>query len=303
MQLLQDEILKWHRINITLTENGLVPDAAKEYNTYASFADIMATGEIALRAQTILFDTQVMLDLIAHLDRIDLQGDIHLPYPYLILQFTQPIPEDRIMMHKEVNAWQSSRGILDDYVEGLILANPSQDSNYPVKDVPRRSSVVWFSSKSVTRVAFMPERLNGEAAPDFEPSANVRLREFQKQNHLQLIRLAYAVNLFLNAENVYLEAVRHDPVMQAKRERKGKRRLPEYHIVKIDKVQPVYTTPSQRTGRTVSRMFPVRGHFRKLHNQERRIWIPNHFRGLKHGPQSMVAEVYAVTPEETIKKG
>jgi hypothetical protein len=100
--------------------------------------------------------------------------------------------------------------------------------------------------------------------------------------------------MFLNARNVIVERMKPDPKVNRKRESKGKNKLPEYHVVRIDKTQIVYEQPNKGTGTKHSHMYPVRGHFRHLKDYPNPIWIPNHFRGISHGVESIPKEIYKV---------
>jgi hypothetical protein len=255
--------------------------------------DLDVAHEIVERAETIIFPSEIMLELLSNLDRIDCMGDIHLPYPYLIIQFTNPIPEETFMAHVEINDWQTIAGMDKDYVEALFLANPSQDPEWKDAADIKRNCLAWFTSTSLNRVSWHAGNKNQRADLSYAPGAKGSLGSNQLENKERLIKIAYLINLFLNAPNVTFQRTHHDPVMQAKRERKGKKKLPDYHTVVIEKIQ--YTSsPSKGTGTPHSRMYPVRGHFRRIKGYDDPIWIPNHYRGLAHATDSMVKEVYKV---------
>jgi hypothetical protein len=263
-------------------------------------ADYYAAEALMAISETIVLPSSIMLDLIHNLDRIDTRGWIRLPYPYVIVQFTHPILEKELMVHEEKNDLMTSLGLEEDLVEGIVIGNADQDKrNFPPPYVfDMMNCCILFNSTSVNRVAWL-----GTDKPAHPHWQNSTFREAKmpvpaRENKYRMIALCYAISLFLNAPNVIIQREKPDPRVNAKRQAKGKAILPEYHTVTIQKVQVQYKEPSGKTGTAHTRMYPVRGHFRKLAQYEDPIWIPNHFRGLKHGPESMVKEVYRVAPKK-----
>ena len=263
-------------------------------------ADYRAAEALMAISETIVLPSSIMLDLVHNIDRIDTTGWIKLPYPYVTIQFTHPILETEIMLHEEKNDLMTRFGLENDTVEGIILGNADQDQRpFPPQHVfNMMNCCILFNSTSVNRVAWI-----GTSSPARPHWQNSMFRESEmpyksRENKYRMIKLCYAINLFLNAPNVIVVKEKPDPHVNAKRERKGKAILPEYHTVTIQKIQVKYAEPSGKTGTAHTRMYPVRGHFRKLAQFEDPIWVHNHFRGLKHGEESLVKEIYRVAPKK-----
>lgn len=281
-------------------ERELMHPLKMNYQEQLMTADYRASEILMTMSETIVLPSQVMLDLIHNIDRIDTRGWIRLPYAYLTIQFTTPIPEKDIMAHVEMNEMQKSFGFLTDAVEGILIANAEQDgAPFPPQHIFNMMNCsVLFSSTSVNRVAW--KGTSKPAEPKWESFADHprNISPESLDNKMRMIALCYAINLFLNAPNVIIRKEKPDPTVNAKRERKGKAKLPEYHTVTIQKIQTVYNESSGRKGTSHSRMYPVRGHFRKLKQFVDPIWVPNHFRGLAHGTESLRPEVYKVNPKK-----
>lgn len=268
-------------------------------------ADYRATEILLSISETIVLPSQIMLDLVHGIKRIDTVGWIHLPYPYITVQFTHPIKETDLMAHEEVNDLQKAKLIKDDYIMGLVIGNANQAQQaFPPQHVfNMMNCCVLFTSTSVNRVAW--QGTNHPAEPDWGVSTFMKheIPKTHLENKMRIIVLCYALNLFLNAPNVKIHRQRPDPKVQAHRAKKGKRVLPEYHTVTIDKVQFVYSESNKGSGTAHGRMYPVRGHFRQLKQFADPVWVRNHFRGLQYGEESMMKEVYRVPPKKTPPDG
>jgi len=263
-------------------------------------ADYRAAEVLMSISETIVLPSSIMLDLVHNIDRIDTRGWIKLPYPYVTIQFTHPILETDLMAYEEKNDLMLTFELEHDTVEGIIIGNADQDSRPfpPMHVFNMMNCCILFHSTSVNRVAWIG---TGEPAKPYWQNSMFREHEMpagSRENKYRMIALCYAINLFLNAPNVVVQKQKPDPHVNAKRERKGKAKLPEYHTVTIKKLQVQYEEPSGSKGKEHSRMYPVRGHFRKLAQYAEPIWIPNHFRGIKHGTESMLKEVYRVAPKK-----
>ena len=91
-------------------------------------ADYRASQVLMAVSETIVLPSSIMMDLVHNIDRIDTRGQFNLPYPYVLIQFTTPIPEADIMRHVEKNELQEKSGFLTDRVQGILLANALQDT-------------------------------------------------------------------------------------------------------------------------------------------------------------------------------
>jgi hypothetical protein len=278
----------------------LEPETFSDVVEQGMKADYRAAEALMAMSETIVLPSQIMLDMVHNIDRIDTRGWIRLPYPYVIIQFTHSILETDLMAHEEKNDLMTTFGLEDDLVEGIVIGNADQDKRpFPPQHVfNMMNCCILFRSTSVNRVAWLGT--DKPAHPHWQNSTfqEANLPPNARENKYRMIALCYAINLFLNAPNVIVVKEKPDPQINAKRERKGKAILPEYHTVTIQKVQVKYAEPSGKTGTAHTRMYPVRGHFRKLAQFEDPIWVHNHFRGLKHGEESLVKEIYRVAPKK-----
>lgn len=298
MKLIFDHWMRMFEITRRL-EGDLLrrdPTSLQEKVEQGMQADYRAAEALMSRAETIILPSSIMLDLVHNIDRIDTRGGIRLPYPYILVQFTHPIPEEEIMQHVETNDIMRSLKMEQDKVQGILLANAEQDKSsfLPPFVFNMINCCILFESTAVNRVAWL-----GSSRPAQPYWQNSLFREDEmpptsRDNKYRMIALCYALNLFLNAPNIIVEKQKPDPKINAKRLRKGKPILPEYNTVTIKKVQVTYTQSSRGSGTEHSRMYPVRGHFRQLAQFAEPIWIPNHFRGLKHGTESLIKDVYRV---------
>lgn len=260
-------------------------------------ADYKAAQAMMEASETIVLPSSVMMDLLHNIDRIDTKGGIRLPYPFICIQFTHPIPEKDIMAHEETNDLQDKYNIKEDAVQGILIGNSDQNEYRPIGYIPNlMSCTILFESTSVNRVVWLGKDKPAEPYWERFVADKLHLTKESLENKTRMIQLCYAIGLFLNAPNVIVRKEKPDPKVNAKRQKKGKEILPEYHTVRIQKFQTVYEESSGRKGSEHSRMYPVRGHFRRLKQYPEPIWIPNHFRGVKHGTESMLKEVYKVNP-------
>jgi len=262
-------------------------------------ADFDAARMVVSRAETIIIPTETMLQLVHTIDRLDCVGHLHLPYPHLLVQFTRPIPEGDILPFVEVSQYQHQFGILTDSVAGFLISNPHQDpelTHIPVEQF-KVSAMALFESTAINRVAW--QATTRKSVPWWESTRGEKPRNIAPgplSNKVRMLQLSYLVDLFLNAPNVIVVRQTPDPQVQAKRARKGKDVLPEYHTVTIEKVQTVYPPHSATKGTTHDHMYPVRGHFRRIKGRDRPAWIPNHFRGVSHGVDTLRKEAYKYQP-------
>jgi len=263
-------------------------------------ADYRASEVLMSISETIVLPSSVMMDLIHNLDRIDTRGWIRLPYPYVTIQFTHPIPEKDIMAHVEENDLMAMKMIQEDRVVGIVIGNADQDNRpFPPQHVfNMMNCCILFQSTSVNRVAWIGTTKPSIPYWHVSEYMQYEISQEAKDNKMRMIALCYAIHLFLNAPNVIVVKQRPDAALQKARQKKGKPKLEEYHTVTIQKVQTQYEESNKGSGTQHSRMYPVRGHFRKLKQFEDPIWIPNHFRGLRHGEESILKEVYRVPPRK-----
>jgi hypothetical protein len=268
--------------------------------------DFQAAEMVMHLAETVIMPTETMMQLVQNIDRLDCVGHLHLPYPHLLVQFTHPISEGELLPFVEVSHHQEQFGILSDSVTGLMISNAHQDPE--LAHIPSRhlkiAAMALFESTAINRVAWRAtetksvpwwESTRGEIARHIAPGP--------MSNKVRMLQLSYLVDLFLNAPNVIVVRQVPDPHVQAKRVRKGKDRLPEYHTVTIEKVQVVYPPHPLSKGSPHDHMYPVRGHFRRIKGHDSPAWIPNHFRGVRHGIDTLRKEAYKYQPPRTKTDG
>lgn len=109
----------------------------------------------------------------------------------------------------------------------------------------------------------------------------------QRIANLALLCLAY-----IHSPGVETEHVQADAATNKKRAAKGKRELPDYYICRVRRTRQEGREGGS-SGKHVSLMFAVRGHFRRLEDG-RTIWVRAHFRGLEHGEDSIKPKTYKV---------
>jgi len=268
-------------------------------------ADYRASEVMLSISETIVIPSDVILDLVHSIDRIDTIGWIHLPYPYCCIQFSHPIREKEIMAHVEINDLMRQNPGLNDTVQGLLIGNAQQDTNaFPPNHVfNMMNCCVLFASTSVNRVAWHGRDVPAEPSWEVSTFPPEETTPNQLDNKMRMIKLCYAINLFLNAPNVIIQRQKPNPTVNAKRSRKGKAILPEYHTVTIQKVKIQYTEINKGSGKKHTRMYPVRGHFRKLKQFDEPVWIKNHYRGVQFGEESMLKHHYRVPPKPSSPDG
>lgn len=245
-----------------------------------SMLDFFATWGIASEAQTIVLEADLALSLRDSLERFADQPSIELPFDAMIIQFDKPIGENQFFLH-ERDHWLDA----EDNIEALIIGEYNDSLN----------AIAWFSSGEIQRVKWLRSQMDFS---QFMPLDSNRDLERALHNKKQLQLLAIAICMYMNCANVELEKKVTPKNVNAKRVKKGKQTLPDHYRCVISKTKYVGFQPTVeeemliRTGRHVSFMFAVRGHFRKLSNGLI-IWINAHFRGIQH---SLKSKVYQVKP-------
>jgi hypothetical protein len=242
--------------------------------------DFLVTSFIALKGQTVLFDADLAIELRPTMERFRDQAEVRLPFPAMILQFDQPIPE-HVFFNYEPGHWVKS----DDSIQALLIAGE--------EDVI--TAVAWFASNELNRVKWTMTSADFQR---FIKDRDYRASTIALENKRQLQLLAVACVLYMNCENVELERVSAPAQVNAKRERKGKRPLPEYYICRIRKSLYVPTRKEEeededRERRSSPHQHAVRGHFRRLQSGKT-TWVVPHFRGVEQGPD----KIYRVRREQ-----
>lgn len=297
MRIIRDEMLQLFDFEAEIRKKaikhlGELPQARKEFQ--GMVMDLEISKQIALRAETIIFSSDVMMQLMQNIDKIDYNREFLLPYPNLIIQFTHKIPEKDLMVYEEVNEWQRINHQTEDWIEAILLSNPNQEPELKdeLQGRGKRNAILWYTSTSMNRIAW-DVRGGVLSQLTYAPGVANTLGYIEKANKKRLMQIAYLLEMFLNAPNVLVERQKPPKALQDKRAKEKKPLLSEYHTVTIQKTF-TEIKDSGKQGRSHTYLYPVRGHFRKLKQFAKPIWIPNHFRGLAHGLNTVKKEVYKV---------
>lgn len=237
---------------------------------YSHALDFGATGWIAMRAKTFLFNSDQIMAFLAAIDRRLPPGDYPAPFQFVCIQFSSGIDE------KLFTSGLRSSGNVEavDEILGLIIAVPDEAPGHQFMNV-----VAWYKSTSINRVQVS---VSGGGEIEYRPlddtiadKAEQLYRDKQRLANLALLCLAY-----INSPGIEIEHIEPDAAMNRKRAAKGKRELPDYYICRVSK-RRLDGEEDSATGRHVSFRFDVRGHFRRLQDG-RTIWIRPHQRGLEN---------------------
>lgn len=306
MKLIRDEIMAVVEAEEMLRKSMNLKKFENDVEFQIVVADIGATGAIARKAETIILSSDVFMQLVNTSSKIDLRNEFLLPYPNLIVQLTEPILEKHIMPYPEQvsqvkylpgNVQMVPKTVKDDRISAVLLHNPFQDPANLVKNDVFQSAL-WFTSLSMDRSGWILDRMERTPTLVFSKLVKNQVTSRHYANKLKIVQIAYALSLFLNAPNVYTQRQIPNKKINDKRQKKGKAPIPEYHTVYIKKIHVEYES-KKGTGTSHGHMYPVRGHFRKYKHLDKPVWIPNHYRGLQHGEQSLKKEVYKVRKEGT----
>jgi len=279
--------------------------------------DFITTGYIAAAAQTVLFKAEQALALVPALKRFDDQPFFKLPFPNMILQFDEYIPE-KVFFQEETDYWHNdermahiAQQIRDAKISRELYEeqglNPDFDSNDAVigivlgQELGACNAIAYFASGEIQRVRWMDGDQIDQAARYVNPSTRPR-REEAINNKLQLVRLAMACVFYLNCKNITLDKV--VPVAKknnAKRAKKGKAVFGDYYITRVIKTKAQLQAEVEEkergepSGRHVTFRFDCRGFFRRLENGSV-IWVSAHQRGLAY--EEYRPKVYKANPKE-----
>jgi hypothetical protein len=199
------------------------------------------------------------------------QLDFRLPFPSVMFQFSEPIPETDILAQEKYSA---------DKIQAIIVTQTESGIN---------NASIWFESTAVNRAQWAnesvtPLRIDPTAVEtedaDLIVTDDLTPAEVKIRNKEIIRLLAVAMVAYINCDNIELERQAVDEKINRKRAAKGKRPLEPYYTVKLRGVQYAQTD-SEATGRHVSFRFDVRGHFRRLENG-RTIWVRAHQRGVQN---------------------
>lgn len=245
--------------------------------------DTIATLRILEPAQVILFDSEQALALVPAIRRFAEQLDFRLPFPSVLFQFSEPIPETDILAQEKQES---------DHILALVVSQTESGIN---------NASVWFESTAINRAQWENESVTPlRIAPtamedddsDFLLFADTPTPAEIKIRNKEVIRLlACAMVAYINCENITLERQAVDEKINRKRAAKGKRELTPYYTVRLRGVRYESSEEGAVPGRHVSFRFDVRGHFRRL-EVGGLTWVRAHQRGLRH--ERYIPKVYEV---------
>jgi len=271
--------------------------------------DILGMGVLATEAQTVIFETAFALSIRGSLSRFGWDGGkLHLPFPTVIYQFSKPIPEALFFEIQDPtttgleDAYRAAAKVLNpslggmydgihDFVLALMVCELYDDST----DMMIYNAYVFYVSGEMMRVKWT-ENDPPEVFAKVTPKRDSTIGAVNKNKAVQL---ATACTLYINCANVALKKHETPAKVNAKRARQGKRILPPYHTTYIARSYGESPQEQQKaratTGRHVSFMFPVAGHFRRL--SDRTIWVSSHYRGLDQADKPR-PKVYKANPRD-----
>lgn len=244
--------------------------------------DTIATLRILEPAQVILFDSEQALALVPAIRRFAEQLDFRLPFPSVLFQFSEPIPETDILAQEKQES---------DHILALVVSQTESGIN---------NASVWFESTAVNRAQWENESVSPlriaptameEDDSDLLIADNLTPAEVKLHNKEIIRLLACAMVAYINCENITLERQAVDEKINRKRAAKGKRELTPYYTVRLRGVRYENKEGASLPGRHVSFRFDVRGHFRRLEDGGL-TWVRAHQRGLRH--ERYIPKVYEV---------
>lgn len=266
--------------------------------------DIEIMFRIGRDAQTVLFEADFVLGLGNAIGRFPTDGDLKLPFENMVIQFDKPVPETRffeeeyIVSADEIVMKQRASDQLG--IDSLQFMTPSGEDTVLGMVVGRDTGdhinvIAIFASMEIQRVRWKPgEGFAHHVGVDYDRHDGKGLA-----NKGRLIQLTTACITYMNCRNVAVERSGGPSRRLAERRaKKGMPPLPEWYICKITKSYGVSKEEKdheeaeqrQASGRHVSYMFPVAGHFRKVGDGN--IWIGSHYRGIEHAGKSAPDKVY-----------
>lgn len=224
-------------------------------------------------SQTILFSSEqakILLDA-AHVYRDTL--DYKLPFPFVFLQFSEPIP---------VTTTEGASKQLCCLALVQLAESDAADTNV--------LNTIW---------AWYKDTLSNPAAKaqiySWQGKTQEEILAIGEQGYDTMKAFAVAIIGYINCENIYLHREEGAPdKVNRKREKQGKAVFEPYYLCRIDGVQYDSNGEPISEGTHHGFRYDVRGHYRKLPSG-RTKWIRPHQRGLQH--ELYVPKVYVVPTE------
>ena len=265
-------ILRQDIIDILSPLEDLSAYASADPVEQASIVDLGVTLTVAREAKVILFSTEQALALKPALDRFaeDL-SEYRLPFPSVMLQFTEPVPESALMANVEQTEDMQRMGIAEDTILALLLG---QEEGREGKLVNTASA--WFATTTVNRVSWRDdERAHLRLLPGTGKGT-----EDERRNKERIRNLAIACIAYINCENITLDRQAVAEKINRKRAREGKRVLEDYYVCRL-RPGKGEADDEHEGGSGHGFRYDVRGHFRRL-PEGKLTWVRAHQRGLGH---------------------
>lgn len=234
--------------------------------------DTIATLHMLEDAKVVLFDSEQALALVPAIRCFADDLDFRLPFPSVMFQFSEPIPETDILVQEKEEP---------DRILALIVSQTENDVN---------NASVWFESTAVNRAQWLNESVTPlrisptaieEEDTDLLIADNLTPAEIKIHNKEIIRLLACAMIAYINCENITLERQAVDEKVNRKRTSRGKRTLEPYYVARVRGVRYDENALTERAGSKHSFRYDVRGHFRRLEDG-RLTWVRAHQRGLAH---------------------
>jgi hypothetical protein len=264
-------ILRQDIIDLLAPLEELAGYASPDPVEQTSIIDLGVTLTVACAAKVILFATEQALALKPALDRFaEDVTEYRLPFPSVMLQFSEPIPEAALIASVEQTADMRFMGVNDDKVVALLLGQEEEEGS----GTTINSVSAWFAATTVNRVSWRDDQ---RAHLRMLPLAG-RLTEAERRNKEAIRNLAIACIAYINCENIALEKQAVAEKINRKRAREGKRVLEDYYLCRL---RPGRRDADAGEGSGHGFRFDVRGHFRRLPDGKL-TWVRAHQRGLTH---------------------
>lgn len=277
-RIIKQDILTALRDYERMTQSEIAGRLSIKVNDHT---DTIATLRILEPAQVILFDSEQALALVPAIRRFAEQLDFRLPFPSILFQFSEPIPETDILVQERAD---------HDSLLALVVSQTEGGIN---------NASMWFESTAVNRAQWENESVSPlriaptameEEDSDLLIADNLTPAEVKLHNKEIIRLLACAMVAYINCENITLERQEVDEKVNRKRAAKGKREMTPYYTVRLRGVR-YESEEGAVSGRQASFRFDVRGHFRHLEDG-RSTWVRAHQRGLRH--ERYIPKVYEV---------
>jgi hypothetical protein len=260
---------------------------------------------VAKTAQTFLFDTEQIRLFLRTIDKKIPPRTVEPPFPSMVIQFTEPMPEEELTSGTYTWASEIEMGVTHstgDFITGLVIAFSESGDVMQVAQEDYRVAgeeiadyvnvFLFYKSGALNRSAL---RLDGDGSHTANYTEGSATPEAD-QDKQRICNLAMLILSYLNSPGIEAEKVEAPAAIQKRRQRDGKKPIEPYYVCKVQKRHYVASGASgEPSGRHVSFRFDVAGHFRH-YKDGRAVWIKAHQRGLEH--ERYIPKVYRIDKGE-----